>query len=53
MMREFDATTDGLISWQEFFDMLSDMSSQHALEYYDRRFVTTAINESLAEIVVE
>ena len=40
MMREFDASTDGLISWSEFYDMLSDMSSQNALEYYDRRYTT-------------
>mmetsp|Transcript_29146 Transcript_29146/g.82169 ORF Transcript_29146/g.82169 Transcript_29146/m.82169 type:complete len:600 (+) Transcript_29146:92-1891(+) len=52
MMREFDSSTDGLISWEEFYQMLSDVSSQHALEYYDRRFTSTAINDSETEIML-
>eukprot|EP00951_Prasinocladus_malaysianus_P028162 scaffold255568_cov47-Prasinocladus_malaysianus.AAC.1 len=52
MMREFDASTDGLISWKEFYHMLSDMSSQHALEYYDRRFSTEAIGENKQEVTL-
>jgi len=45
MMREFDNSTDGLISWQEFDNMLSDMSNQNALEYFDKRYTAKALDD--------
>uniref|UniRef100_A0A7S1X9N0 Calcium-dependent protein kinase n=1 Tax=Tetraselmis chuii TaxID=63592 RepID=A0A7S1X9N0_9CHLO len=45
MMREFDNSTDGLISWAEFDNMLSDMSNQNALEYFDKRYTAKALDD--------